>query len=94
MHTCERRIPVRLAGLATLYGRTPRNHSSFPAIEHDYKSWRAGFAGELKVGDFMGELELKKPFYVLNDLHIRIGNRSCPNRQNDDSSPFYLRIRN
>src|SRR6185312_1333178 len=76
MQNSERRIPGRLAGLASLHGRVPKNHSSFLTIENDYKSWKAGFAGELKVDQFMGELELKKPFYVLNDLYLQIGNRN------------------
>ncbi|WP_186668567.1 nuclease-related domain-containing protein [Sporosarcina sp. BP05] len=71
----KRGIPGAFAGLASLVSRISESDEVFKRIKSDYKNSRAGFAGELKVDNFLEELELKMPYYVLQNLNIRVGKK-------------------
>ena len=68
MNIKKRGISGTFAGLASLVSRISESDELFNRIKTDYKNSRAGFAGELKVDKFLEELELKMPYYVLQNL--------------------------
>lgn len=71
----KRGIPGAFAGLASLVSRISESDEMFKRIKSDYKNSRAGFAGELKVDNYLKELELKMPYYVLQNLNIKVGKK-------------------
>lgn len=75
MNIKKRGISGAFAGLASLVSRISESDENFKRIKSDYKNSRAGFAGELKVDKFLEELELKMPYYVLQNLNIKVGKK-------------------
>jgi ribosomal protein S27AE len=75
MNIKKRGISGTFAGLASLVSRISESDELFNRIKTDYKNSRAGFAGELKVDKFLEELELKMPYYVLQNLTIKVGKK-------------------
>ncbi|MBO0587077.1 NERD domain-containing protein [Sporosarcina sp. E16_8] len=71
----KRGISGTFAGLASLVSRISESDEMFKRIKSDYKNCRAGFAGELRVDNFLEELELKMPYYVLQNLTIKVGKK-------------------
>jgi ribosomal protein S27AE len=71
----KRGISGNFAGLVSLVSRISESDEMFKRIKSDYKNSRAGFAGELKVDKFLEELELKMPYYVLQNLNIKVGKK-------------------
>ena len=72
----QRGIPAKLAGLAALNSRISRSNNMFHRIEAEYKNRRGGFAGEMRVDKFLEELEMKMPYFILNDLHLQVGKKN------------------
>ena len=94
MNIKKRGISGTFAGLASLVSRISESDEKFKRINSDYKNSRSGFAGELKVDKFLEELELKMPYYVLQNLNIKVGKKEVQIDTITYSSQFYLSDRN
>ena len=71
----KREISGTFAGLASLVSRMSESDAMFQRVNSDYYASRSGFAGELKVDRFLEELELKLPYYIIQNLNLKVGRK-------------------
>lgn len=65
----ERTYPIRLLMYEALMDRILKNHPKIPLIEQDYKTWRAGYKGELQTDYRLGFLP-EKGYHIFRDLRL------------------------
>lgn len=68
----ERTYPIRLRKYEALMNRIIPNHPKLPLIEQDYKTWRAGYKGELQT-DYRLSFLPEKGFHLFRDLRLADG---------------------
>ena len=68
----ERTYPIRLLMYEALMERIQKNHPKIPLIEQDYKTWRAGYKGELQT-DYRLSFLPEKGYLIFRDLRLADG---------------------